>query len=151
MVQVYIYVVPTDLHAHRFKLTYIVIKAANNFSTNWERTSSGIYSGLLGRNRWQRTWTGASCWSDYNLIIINLKDSAHCGDRYWVGDLVAGHRVQVVGGEDGRGGEGGRQAPAGQVAFFQPSIHQVDDHSDVQVQSGCGWTSPRWDLAIAET
>ena len=71
-----------------------------------------------------------------------LNDSAHCDDRDWVGDLVAGHRVQVVGGEDGRGGEGGRQAPAGQVAFFQPSIHQVDDHSDVQVQSGCGWTTP---------
>ena len=59
------------------------------------------------------------------VIIITsssriLNDSAHCDDRDWVGDLVAGHRVQVVGGEDGRGGEGGRQAPAGQVTFFQP-------------------------------
>ena len=87
-------------------------------------------------------------WSSTSRI---LNDSTHCDDRDWVGDLVAGQRVQVVGGEDGRGGEGGRQAPAGKVAFFQPSIHQVDDHSDVQVQSGCGWSSPGWDLAIAET
>ena len=71
------------LHAHRFKLTYIVIKAANNFSTNWERTSSGIYSGLLGRNRWQRTWTGASCWSDYNHMIINLKDLKWLCTLWW--------------------------------------------------------------------
>ena len=48
----------------------------------------------------------------------------------------------MVGGEDGRGGEGGRQAPAGQVTFFQPSIHQVDDHSDHRYKVDVGGPRP---------